>query len=318
MLDTVHLFLPTDRAGGLDLPALISDRLERPTLHQNDSGEVSVSGHLNNLIIGANGAGLWLKGSLCTYHYKNNLGNLTRQDGQYVIEQLSDILSLPVSRANVGRIDVGKTMLTRYPPTAYYTHLGMCQYYSRLSQPESIRYQNSKRVLTFYDKKIQSKRAGLILPDIWQDKNALRYESRFTSRLPKQFNRAEVKAVDLYEEGFYITLIDRWVSEFDSIQKIGRVNINLQHSMRSIKDFTEIAQQRLIEELGGEVAALEMIEQNRLKGEYKNRTEVKRLKDRVKALSQLAKMPVDTDVERDADLIGELSQKVKQAQQFYR
>lgn len=317
MYDTVHLFLPTERAGGLNLPAYIPPLLERVTEHYRESGEYSVSGHLSNLRVSAGGAGLWVKGSFCTYHYENNFGSLTRQETEHTLEQLSDALSLPMSRANVGRVDVGKALLTKHPPAAYFTELGICPYYARLSQPESIRYQNGKRILTFYDKKAEGKRAGLVLPEIWEGRNVLRYEGRFTSRLPEQFNRAEVTAADLHEERFYIGIIDRWVKEFETIRKVNRVDININQAMRSVKDFSQIAERLLIEQLGGETAALELIEQNRLKGEYKNRTDIKRLKDRIKELGQPSTAGPDR-AEPTSDLMAELSVKVRQAQQFYR
>ncbi|NEU65471.1 hypothetical protein [Spirosoma agri] len=39
----------------------------------------------------------------------------------------SDALRLPINRANVGRVDVCKTMLTKHPPTVYLAELGLCQ-----------------------------------------------------------------------------------------------------------------------------------------------------------------------------------------------
>ena len=317
MYDTAHLNLPAERAGGLDLLAYVSGLLERVTEHNHANGSTSVSGHLNNLRVNVGGAGLSVKGSLCTFYNQNNFGNLTRHDTQQAIEKLSDMLSLPMSRANVGRVDVGKTMLTKYPPAAYFAELGFAQYYARLSQPESIRYQNGKRVLTFYDKKAEGKQAGLRLPDIWTNRNALRYEARFISRLPNQFNRTEVVAADLYDEEFYMRLIDQWVNEFEKIQKVNRVDVNLEQAMRNVKDFGQIAERFFIQHLGGELAALELIEQNRLKGEYKNRTDIKRLKDRIKELCQ---QPADepTQAGASSDLMAELTAKVKQAQQFYR
>ncbi|GAB3494009.1 hypothetical protein GCM10027341_09650 [Spirosoma knui] len=264
MYDTAHLFLPTEQAGGIDLPAYVPKLLDRVSEHYHDNGSASVSGHLSNLRVSAGGAGLWVKGSLCTYYYQNNFGSLTRQDTYRTIEQLSDALCLPMSRANVGRIDVGKTMLVKHPPAAYFAELGLCQYYARLSQPKSIRYQNGKRVLTFYDKKAEGKQHGAVLPAIWINRNALRYEARFMSRLPQQFNQAEVLAANLHEERFYMGVIDRWVKEFGAIQKVNQVDVNLKQSMRSIKDFSHIAERLLVQCLGGETAALELIEQNRL------------------------------------------------------
>ncbi|UFH54814.1 phage/plasmid replication protein [Spirosoma sp. KNUC1025] len=291
--------------------------MDHVTEHYHANGQQSVSGYLSNLRVSAAGAGLWIKGSLCTYYHKNNFGNLTRQDTQRVIEQLSDILSLPINRANVGRVDVGKTMLTKHPPTVYLAELGLCKYYARLSQPKSIRYQNGKRVLAFYDKRAEGKQARLITPAIWTNKNTLRYEARFVSRLPKQFNRTEIVATDLYDEDFYIGLIDQWVSEFEKIQKVGRIDVNLEQAMKSVKDFSQTAERLLIQQLGGELAALELVELNRQKGEYKNRTEVKRLKDRIKELSQQSTGKSER-AEAGSELMEELGAKVKRAQQYYR
>lgn len=314
MLDTVHLWLSGEQAGGIDLPALVADFVEYPTLHQRSNGHEWISGRLGNLIVSAGSSGISVKGSFNTYYYRHNQGNLTRQDSQRVVEQLSDVLHLPISRATVNRVDVGRTFLTKHPPAAYYSRLGVAHHYKRLSQPESIRYQNGKRQLVFYDKVAESKHAHIPIPDIWVNRNALRYEGRFVSRLPNQFNRASVTAADLYSEDFYMTLVDRWVLEFEQLPKVKRTSLELEQAMLSRKNFTEIAERLLIQQLGGEVATLELIEQNRLQGAYKNRVEVKRLKDRIREAGQ----PIDIEYIPTTDLVDELRDKVRQAQKHYR
>lgn len=314
MYDTVHLWLPAEQAGGLDLPAFIGDFVERPAFHVNANGRESVTGTLGNLIVKAGAVGLSVQGSMNTYLYGHNQGNMTRQDSQHVVEKLSDVLHLPMSHASVGRVDVGRTFLTQYPPAAYYSRLGISHTYKRLTQPDSIRYQNGKRQLVFYDKVAESRHARLPIPDIWANRNALRYESRFTNRIPQQFNRATVTAADLHSEKFYIGLIDRWVLEFEQLPKVKLSNLGLERAMLSCKQFTEIAERLLLQQLGGEVAALELIEQYRLQDVYKSRTEVKRLKDRIRELGQ----PIDAEHVPVTDLVDELREKIRRAQHHYR
>lgn len=74
------------------------------------------------------------------------------------------------------------------------------------------------------------------LPDVWNGQNVLRYEMRFTSRLAKQFKEAEITASSLSDEKFYMAIFDKWLAEYEAIDKLHSINFNLS-DMNSPKDF---------------------------------------------------------------------------------
>lgn len=50
---------------------------------------------------------------------------------------------------------------------------------------------------------------------------------RFRKQLRQQFNRSEITVKQLYDEIFYSDLVNRWKSEYQSIQKINSKIIKL-------------------------------------------------------------------------------------------
>ena len=309
MLDTVHYWLEAEQAG-VHLPAFLPSSLQRIATTDRD-GVMSVNGHLSNLRVGIYRAGVSVKGSICSYALKSNLGTLTRQDIERSTEQLSDELGLPMSRANITRVDVAKSLLVSASPLAYLPYFGDSQHYKRLVQPQSLYYQSTQRQLHIYDKIAEAKRAGVVVPDVWKGKNVLRYELRFLGRLAQQFNQATVTAADLYKEDFYMNLVDRWVSEFQAIRKIRHIDFDFA-AMRNVKGFEQQIFLLGIQALGGETAALDLIERANQRGVFENRTQRKRAKDLIKGLCQLPTLTVEPL------LLEEVERKVKAVQQHYR
>ena len=115
---------------------------------------------------------------------------------------------------------------------AYYGFLGECQYYNRLPQSKSLYYSNGLRQKVFYNKIAEGKAKGIILPDVWDGQNVLRYEMRFTSRLSKQFNQAEITASSLSDEKFYMAVFDKWLTEYEAINKLHSINFNLSSNFK--------------------------------------------------------------------------------------
>lgn len=309
MLDTVHYWLEAEKAG-VHLPAFLPSSLQRIAITDRN-GVTSINGHLNNLRVSIYQTGVSVKGSICSYALQSNLGTLTRQEVEHATQQLSDELGLPMSRAKITRIDVAKSLLVSASPLAYLPYLGDSQHYKRLVQPKSLYYQNAQRQLLIYDKIAEAKRSGVSLPEIWKGKNVLRYELRFLGRLAQQFNRAIVTAADLYKENFYMNLIDRWVNEFQAIRKIRHIDFDFM-AMKNVKGFEQQIFLLGIQALGGETAALEMIERANQQGVFANRTQRKRAKDLIKGLCQLPTLTVEPL------LLEEVERKVKAVQQHYR
>lgn len=309
MYDTINLWLPIDRAGNFDVSKTLQ-HLTGITEHIKDDGQVYASGYLNNYKVNISEQGVSLKGSLAKYFLPDNFHTLTRSDSARAFEMMADKLCLPIQKAKVSRIDFAQNFLMEYEPEVYYNFLGECQYYNRQPQSKSLYYSNTLRQKLFYNKIAEGKAKGLSLPDVWNGQNVLRYEMRFTSRLAKQFKEAEITASSLSDEKFYMAVFDKWLAEYEAINKLHSINFNLSN-MNSPKDFKKQL----------ELFAINMIGQDRIMQEIENMRHQKafdkpeyysRLKKEIK---ELCKTP---ELTASSDLVAELDKKIKSSKKYYR
>jgi hypothetical protein len=249
MFDTVHLRLSQEQTAGnlLDCLPYLTDISET---YKRDGGKFT-TGHAGNFRIYISDYGINIKGSLAKYYLGTNLHTPTREECKRAFELLADTLHLPIQLATVSRIDIGMNLITQYKPEVYFSYLGQSNYYNRLTQPMSISYQNTQRCKKFYNKIAEIKSRRAIIPNPYQGKNMLRYELSYLKRLPKQFNRAIITPDTLIEEDFYINLFDRMVKEYEVIQKIGLVNMDIS-KLRSPKDFMKWINALAIQEKGSD------------------------------------------------------------------
>jgi hypothetical protein len=309
MYDSVNMWLPIEMIGSLDLTKTL-ENLIGYTEHQKDNGQHYVSGHLKNYKVIISEQGVSLKGSLAKYFLPDNFHTLTRSDSARAFEKMSDELYLPIEKANVSRIDFAQNLLMDFEPEAYYNYLGDCQYYNRQSQAKSLYYSNGLRQKVFYNKVAEGKAKGLNLPDIWNGQNVLRYEIRFTSRLPKQFNRSEIKVSNLSDEQFYMTIFDKWQTEYEAINKLHSINFNLS-DMNSPKDFWKQINLLAINMIGQD-KIMQEIENLRHQKAFDKPEYYSRLKKEIK---ELCKTPEMTN---KSDLVTELDRKIKASKKNYR
>jgi hypothetical protein len=198
------------------VPTLLTNAKET---YRQDTGEIYFTGSVLGMSASISKAGISLKGSICKSYLNDNFKTLTRQDTQRAIEQLQDFTHLPILQADVKRIDFAQSFTVSQNPQSFFNFLGECHHYKRLTQPKSLYYQNGMRTKLFYNKIAEGKAKGQIIPPIWVNKHILRYELRYTSRLPYQFNKAKIQALDLYNEVFYMDMVERWLKEYESINK---------------------------------------------------------------------------------------------------
>lgn len=309
MYDTINLWLPIDNAGSFDVSKTLH-HLTGITEHTRNDGQVYVSGYLNNYKINISEQGISLKGSLAKYFLPDNFHTLTRSDSARAFEMMADELCLPIQKAKVSRIDFAQNFLMDFEPEAYYSFLGECQYYKRLPQAKSLYFTNALRQKLFYNKIAEGKAKGMSLPDVWNGQNVLRYEMRFTSRLPKQFNQTEITASSLSDEKFYMAIFDKWLAEYEAINKLHSINYNLS-DMNSPKDFKKQL----------ELFAIKMIGQDRIMQDIENLRHQKafdkpeyysRLKKEIKELCKTPEMTAPSV------LVAELDKKIKSSKRNYR
>ena len=309
MYDTINLWLPIDRAGGFN-PSKTMQQLSNITEHKKDDGQFYASGYLKNYKVNISEQGISLKGSLAKYYLPDNFHTLTRSDTARAFEEMEDELCLPIQKAKVNRIDFAQNFLMDFEPQAYYSYLGECQYYNRLTQPKSLYYNNGLRTKLFYNKIAEGKAKGLRLPDVWDGQNVLRYEMRFTSRLPKQFNQAEITASSLSDEKFYMTVFDKWLAEYEAINKLHSINFNLS-DMNSPKDFWKQINLMAVNIIGQD-KIMQEIENLRHQKAFNKPEYYSRLKKEIKELCKTPEMTAPSD------LVAELDKKIKASKRYYR
>lgn len=309
MYDTLHLWLPIERVGSYNLENTLQN-LSGITEHNRDDGQVYVSGYLRNCKINISEQGVSLKGSLAKYFLPDNFHTLTRSDTARAFEMMADELCLPIQKAKANRIDFAQNFLMDYEPQAYYNFLGESQYYNRQPQSKSLYYTNTLRQKLFYNKIAEGKAKGVSLPDVWNGQNILRYEMRFTSRLPKQFNQTEITANNLSDEKFYMAIFDKWFTEYEAINKLHSINFNLS-DMNSPKDFWKQINLMAINMIGQD-KIMQEIENLRHQKAFDKTEYYSRLKKEIK---ELCKTPQMTS---SSDLMAELDRKIKASKRNYR
>ena len=281
-----------------------------PTLLKNathsvrNNGTEYMNGYIENLFISISENGIAIKGSLNKFWHEDNFCKLTRQEAQHSIEKLQDLLQINLNDASIKRLDIAHNFIMNEDVNKYYHFLGDSNYYKRLSQPDSVYYNNGLRTKLFYNKVKEGKVRGLEIPQIWLNSNVLRYELRFMKRLPKQFNKNQVLVSDLYDEDFYIYTIDYWINEYKEIKKNRLLAPNI--SNMTSKNSIEYLLSAYIEKYGKSFA-VDFLEMN--KNNFSTTKEVSRSKKKLQELKGLTE---------ESPLIKELDNKILRVQEYYR
>jgi len=310
MYDTIHLWLSKEQAGNKNLLATLPYSLNNLTKHDKENGQLYFTGSFKNYKAVLSDTGISLRGSLAKYFLPDNFHTLTRSDSKRAIEQMADELHLPIMDAKVTRIDFAQNFLMRHTPEAYYSYLGESQYYKRKPNEKSLYYTNGLRTKLFYYKVAEGKASKMKLPDVWNGQNVLRYELRYTARLSKEFNLPEVTASTLHDEKFYMALVDRWIKEYEQINKLHQINLNLD-KMSSPKDFRKALELFAVNVIGQD-KIIQMVEDMRLKNTFDKPEYYSRLK---KDIKELCKTP---DITTSSEMVAELDKKIDEVKRYYR
>ncbi|MDR1552590.1 MAG: hypothetical protein LBS69_03885 [Prevotellaceae bacterium] len=284
----------------------------------NFNNETVLSGILHNdFKITANRNGVNISGSLCKYYLGDNFQTLGRSDTQRAIEKLSDRLHLPLVKATVSRLDVAQNLIVNKPVNVYYNHLGELKHSGRAAVTngagtiETLYYYQSKGLLIFYDKIKEQKDKRQPIPELYKNSNVLRYEQRYQRRLPKAFNVERVTAAMLYNEKFYINLLDMWKNSYFAIKKINDITLNFEN-MKGKKDLYTLGLLSLIETAGGELAIITQIKEAYKSGKLTKKADY----DMRQAIKAACREKVGITAKNEC--IFELDKKVNEAVKFYR
>jgi len=266
MYDTLILKLDKSSVPDTDFLEETSSYIDISNSGMYGSGIKWISGYLKGLRIHITDSSIKITGSIAKYYLGTNLETLNRDDVKKAIKDLSNRLHLPIDKALVTRIDVSENFIMKHSVNDYLTHLGQLSRFSRLEVTKgSLYYKQKEQELCFYDKVAEAKARRVEIPEIFKNKNVLRYEYRLIKRLSKRLNVREVNVSLLYDEGFYSKLIQLWAAKFLAINKINDMVINIE-AMKTIKDLNSLGVIALIEKAGGEILFVEEIKKQQRQG----------------------------------------------------
>ena len=311
MFDTIYFRLTQGEVQGFDFLAETPCYLQDVAEHTFSDGVV-ISGNVGNLKVSLNRFQVKVKdGSLCKFFLGDNFKTMGRKDTQRAIEKLSDVLHLPMSKAAVTRLDVAQNFCTKYPPDVYFNHLGMLKYATRLQEPNGIYYSQTGGRLAFYDKAKEQRKKGEIIPELYEGKNVLRYEQRYTNRIARQFGLLEVTGSTLFDEAFYIDLLNRWRQNYKNIEKVNDVTFNFE-SMKTRQMLYKMGVLSLVERAGGQLEFIAQINEAQKRGEL-TKKQAFDLRATIKDVCQIR-----DGLTTPNEAIRELDKKVNEAIRFYR
>lgn len=314
MLDTVIFKQTRAEVEGVDFLNEIAPNLnpEGLCVRRYDWGEV-VTGRVDGLNVSITPYQVRVSGSVCKWMLGDNYQAMGRGDIKRAVERLSDTLCLPMESATITRLDVGLSIPVREPTHNYLNHLGVLNYAQRLQQPNSLYYHRHRQAerLCFYDKNREQRDHREPVPDLYRDTNVLRYEQRYMARLPHLLGVAEVTAAMLYDERFYISLLNRWREAYQAIRKVNEITINLQ-AMKTKRDLQTMGVLALVEQWGGEVEMIAHITEAQKRGDLT----AKQAFDLRQAVKDACK--VRAALTAPSEAISELDKKIAEAIRYYR
>ncbi len=309
MYDNLDFTLSKDLIPGTDLLQTIPQFLTNVSSQGvNQYGEY-ITGYLESLKVSISESRVKIYDcSLCKYYLGDNFKTLTKGDTKRAIQKISESLHLPFDRANITRIDFAKNLIMQYDEKVYYPYLGEAQYYNRLPQNNGLYYNNQLRQLVFYGKEYEQKLKRQPVPEMYQNRNVLRFEMRFRKQLRQQLKQPEITAGLLYDETFYSGLVTRWKDEYFAIQKINSKLISMKPTGSTKELIESMALFQLLEV--GQPQLLNIVKEWQSRGLITK----KQANDHRVKLKLLSKTPID---EKGNDLINELNKKVKEASRYW-
>lgn len=315
MFDTLNLKLHADDVGDVSLLEEIPSYLNQETIseHKYNNGYIVVTGKIGTLNVSVSRYRVKVAdGSFAKYYFGNPYKVMGRKDMQRCLEKLSDELHLPMKDAEVYRLDFGQNFVMKSDTNVYFNHLGGLKGTTRKPLGDGLYYDGKNVEIAFYNKNKEQTRAGNPIPELYRGKQVLRYEYRFMHRLPELLKVNRVTAEQLYNERFYIGLVNIWESNFKTIQKLGDINLNFE-LMTTKRELYRAALLTLIDQRGGQLAFTESIVEAAKMGKIT----AKQKHDLLAAIEDACKVDAIGLVEKN-EAIKELEDKVKQATKFYR
>jgi hypothetical protein len=301
MYDSIGLSHDRTTAPDYDFQKIAINNLSSCFEGIDEFGEY-VKGNLNNLVVKARKHRIYIAGSHSKFYLGNNLSSLSKGDEKRTIEKISDLLHLPMQLATVTKIDIAGNIITKHHPNCYLQILGEANKYNRSVNSNGIYYKNRLRTLCFYNKIEEQAVKGQAIPELYHNRNLLRFEQRYSSRIRQQLKLPVFEARMLYDEKVYRYLLQRWKNEYLAIQKINTRSATIDPTISTKELIENLALLQIIED--GQSEVLKTIKHWQETGKI-DKHHAQRHREAIKRLA--SKRLNDSG----AELIDELTLKIK-------
>lgn len=260
MIDTLN-FSYEYKDGCMTTKEEMVKNLEKVTKIYYPNGASSFSAKFKDYKISVGDSRLKLTGSITKQVFGNNFQTLSRPQLIDGIGELSEHLNFDVSRCKVHRIDVSTNWKMDHSPPAYFDSLGQDYYGNWTRQPSftnraslywNINGTKVSREKLCYDKTVWAKDKGIKIPKEFKDLNLFRYENRLmsTNVVSTIIDKVKPLVKHLFEKDIYILLIKEWKHQWDTIEKIKKLNFKLKPMKES--EMQQLIIARCIDAIGEE------------------------------------------------------------------
>ncbi len=169
----------------------------------------------------------------------------TRDDLIESLDKLAREAGIMPEFARVFRLDIAASLPVPREAVQYMSVLGDRPRFEKWTFSGGVMYKSGRMSLSFYDK---AQEAGV-------DENLLRVELKLKKKL-KQEMGFPVFMSDMYRQDFFESLVDRWLEEYNKVQKIRR---HMLDAPAGTKDLSNQLSRIAIEYLGGEDVLLKYL-----------------------------------------------------------
>lgn len=265
------LKLHNREVGHVDMTKLVLPNLHNVSKHEYDD-TTHFMGNIENMRVKVSKESVEVSNSLSRLLYGHTLENVGLIDNKRALEKLSDILRLPMGKANLKKLHFAYNIILEHNANAYLDHFGNMPRYSRFRHKNGIYYtQTNGKEFLAYNKIAKAKRQ--IPADVeahYYGKGLLRLEDRYQCNLPKLLRMTAVTGSHLHNPDFFLTIVSNWHDHYKKISKNREVNLDMS-AIKTKKQYQCIAVLEFVASRGGVVAEFENIQRRQQMGELSNK-----------------------------------------------
>ncbi len=156
-------------------------------------------------------------GSIPGFIHGTNLKGIGLSETEAFFTSFTNILGIHLQDIIITRIDIAANLKMEHPPICYFNYLGESTYMERIIWPTTLYYkQGNRKQYMLYDKGAE------VIAKTGKETtaNLLRSELKLNKDLAVQMGNDVTTAGDLCRSAFFKKLVEKWLHEYNKIEKI--------------------------------------------------------------------------------------------------